>query len=111
VRTKGDWAVLWESISEPRKSSSSPPPVDFTQEVVLVAMVPALGLLETIEIETVENQGGTLVASVRRRRPFCVEVDVPLKCERGRGVPIDVVRVRAAGAPVRFRELPVGRPE
>ena len=93
IRTAEAWTAYQDSLTPLQPFN----PVDFSQEMVLLAAVPVPAGGYGVEVETVEKQNDSLLVHYRLSTP-----GYDCMTALGRAIPFQAVRVGRTDAPVRF---------
>lgn len=96
IRDQAAWTAMWAKLREGSALSETPPAVDFTQDMVIVAAMDMQPCVSKVTVRSVVETGGELVVDVLEAppAPSCV----CFTAER----PIHVVRLRKVDGPARF---------
>jgi hypothetical protein len=96
VRDQAAWTAMWAKLREGSGLSETPPAVDFTQDMVIVAAMPIQSCVSKVTVRSAVESGGELVIGILEAPPApnCV----CFTSER----PIHAVRVHKVDAPARF---------
>lgn len=96
IRDQAAWTAMWAKLREGSALSETPPAVDFTQDMVIVAAMEMQPCVSKVTVRSAVKRGGELVVDVLEAPPApnCVCITA----ER----PIHVVRLSKVDAPTRF---------
>jgi hypothetical protein len=101
VRDSVAWRLFWQRLNKPFIPPPALPAIDFTREMVIVS---ALGARPSsgydVMIASVDRDATGVEVSLRTRTPAS---GCPVEAVLTQ--PVDLARVPATGAPVRFREI------
>jgi hypothetical protein len=96
VRDQAAWAAMWAKLREGSALPETPPAVDFTKDMVIVAAMQTQSCVSRVTVRSAAESGGELVIGILEAPPApnCT----CFTSER----PIHAVRVRKVDTPPRF---------
>lgn len=104
VRNEQQWRDVWSRLAAGKPQMASPPAVDFSREMVLVATLGSQRPGHSIRVQKISNVGGVLYAEVISRTPGDHCSTVRQVSNAATTAPADVVIVPATRDPVAFVE-------
>jgi hypothetical protein len=96
IRDQAAWTAMWAKLREGSSLPETPPAVDFTKDMVIVAAMETQPCVSKVTVRSAVESGGELVVGILEAPPApnCV----CFTAER----PIHVVRLRKVDGPARF---------